>query len=46
MNNTGMIFDIECTCGHVSHVDTNNCDKYVCPKCGATIFEKTEYDDE
>ena len=40
MSDLRMIFDHECECGKVSHIDTGKCDKKICPKCGEVVFEK------
>ena len=37
-----MIFKLKCECGHISKINTDKCDKYICTKCGVIIFEKTE----
>ena len=42
MSDFRMIFEHECECGNISHIDTNKCDKFICSKCGAVVFEKFE----
>ena len=42
MSDLRMIFECECECGYISQIDTDKCDKYICPKCGAVVFEKIE----
>ena len=40
MNDLKMV--LECKCGQVLEFDTNECDIFICPKCGETVFEKIE----
>lgn len=42
MSDLRMTFEHECECGHISHIDTEKCDKYICPKCGEIVYEKVE----
>jgi len=42
MSDLRIIFEHECECGYISQIDTDKCDKYICPKCGAVVFEKVE----
>lgn len=42
MSDLRMVFKLECACGHVSEIDTDKCNKHICPKCGAVVFEKVD----
>lgn len=42
MSDLRMVFEHECECGKVSHIDTDKCDKKICSKCGQVVFEKFE----
>lgn len=42
MSELKMVFEMECNCGHILEINTDKCDKYICPKCGAVVFEKIE----
>lgn len=46
MSDLRMVFEIECKCGHVLEIDTDKCDKCICPKCGEVVFEKVEDGDK
>lgn len=32
----------ECEYGHISQIDTDKCDKYICHKCGSKMEVKNE----
>lgn len=42
MSDLRITFEIECNCGHITIVETEKCDKYICSKCGETVFEKVK----
>lgn len=42
MSDLRIIVEGECECGCVSEIDTDKCDKYICPKCGTVMFEKID----
>lgn len=38
--------ELECNCGNIILIDTKKNNKFICPKCGAVIFETINQEDE